>query len=42
LNFLLAGALGAALLLSATISFSQPHLLAPLHGALEHVVEALE
>jgi beta-lactamase regulating signal transducer with metallopeptidase domain len=42
LNFLLAGALGAALLISATVSLSQPHMLAPLHDALEHVVDALK
>ena len=42
LNFSLAGALCVALLISATISFSQPHLLAPLHHALERVVNALE
>ena len=42
LNFSLAGALCVALLVSATISFSRPHLLAPLHVALEHVVDALE
>jgi Zn-dependent protease with chaperone function len=42
LNFSLAGALGVALLLSATISFSQPQLLAPLHDALEHIVDVLE
>lgn len=42
LNFSLAGALGVALLISATVSFSQPHLLAPLHEALEHVVDALD
>lgn len=42
LNFLLAGVLGAALLISATVSLSQPHMLAPLHDALEHVVDALK
>jgi Zn-dependent protease with chaperone function len=42
LNYALAGALVAALLISATASFSQPHFLAPLHGALERVVIALE
>jgi Zn-dependent protease with chaperone function len=42
LNYALAGALAAALLVSATASFSQPHFLAPLHGALEHVVVALK
>ncbi|HEY1403916.1 MAG TPA: hypothetical protein VGB05_07315, partial [Pyrinomonadaceae bacterium] len=42
LNYALAGALVAALLVSVTAAFSQPHFLAPLHGALEHVVSALE
>lgn len=42
LNFSLAGALGLALLISVTLAFSQPHLLAPLHDALEHVVDVLE
>jgi len=42
LNYALASALAAALLISATASFSQPDFLAPLHGALEHVVVALE
>jgi Zn-dependent protease with chaperone function len=42
LNFLLAGALGAALLISATISLSQPQMLAPLHDALERVVNVLQ
>ncbi|HEX8131334.1 MAG TPA: hypothetical protein VF527_19700 [Pyrinomonadaceae bacterium] len=42
LNYALAGALAAALVVSATASFSQPHVLAPLHGALEHVVTALK
>lgn len=42
LNFSLAGALCVALLISATLAFSQPHLLAPVHDALEHVVDALE
>lgn len=42
LNLLLACALAAALLVSATISLSRPQALVPLHGALEHVVEALE
>jgi Zn-dependent protease with chaperone function len=42
LNFSLAGALGLALLISVTLAYSQPHLLAPLHGALEHVVDVLE
>ena len=42
LNYALACALAAALLVSATASFSQPHFLAPLHGALEHIVSALE
>lgn len=42
LNYALAVALAAALLVSATASFSQPRLLAPLHGALERVVRALE
>jgi Zn-dependent protease with chaperone function len=42
LNYALAGALVAALLVSATASFSQPHFLAPLHSALERVVIALE
>jgi hypothetical protein len=41
LNYALAGALLAVLLVSATASVSQPHFLAPLHGALEHVVSAL-
>jgi len=31
-----------ALLISATISYSHPQLLAPLHDALEHVVDALK
>jgi Zn-dependent protease with chaperone function len=42
LNYALACALAAALLVSVTASFSQPHFLAPLHGALEHVVNVLE
>lgn len=42
LNYALAGALTAALAVSATAAFSQPHFLEPLHGALEHVVSALE
>ncbi|HYG10333.1 MAG TPA: hypothetical protein VD835_10320, partial [Pyrinomonadaceae bacterium] len=42
LNYALAGALAAALLVSAMAAFSQPHFLVPLHGALEHVVIALE
>lgn len=42
LNYALAGALAAALVVSATASFSQPRFLAPLHGALEQVVSALE
>jgi hypothetical protein len=42
LNYALAGALAAALAVSATAAFSQPQFLAPLHGALEHVVSALE
>jgi Zn-dependent protease with chaperone function len=42
LNYALACALAAALVVSATAAFSQPHFLAPLHGALEHVVSALE
>ncbi|HZH29770.1 MAG TPA: M48 family metalloprotease, partial [Pyrinomonadaceae bacterium] len=42
LNYALAGALAAALVVSATAAFSRPHFLAPLHGALEQVVSALE
>ncbi|HEV2802358.1 MAG TPA: hypothetical protein VGW12_17935 [Pyrinomonadaceae bacterium] len=42
LNYALVGALAAALIISATASFSQPHFLAPLHGAIEHFVSALE
>lgn len=42
LNYALAGALVAALLVSVTASFSQPRFLAPLHGALEHFVTALK
>ncbi|MDX6271686.1 MAG: hypothetical protein QOD28_2909 [Acidobacteriota bacterium] len=42
LNYALACALVAALLTSVMASFSQPDFLAPLHGALERVVAALE
>ncbi|HJR07501.1 MAG TPA: M56 family metallopeptidase [Pyrinomonadaceae bacterium] len=42
LNLLLAVALGFALIASATVSLSQPQALAPLHDALEHVVDALK
>jgi Zn-dependent protease with chaperone function len=42
LNFLFAAALGTALLIAFTVSFRRPHMLAPLHDALEHVVDALE
>ncbi len=42
LNYALAGALAAALLVSATAAFSQPHFLAPLHDTLERIVTALE
>ncbi|HEV2881815.1 MAG TPA: hypothetical protein VGX24_11110 [Pyrinomonadaceae bacterium] len=42
LNYALACALAAALLISATTAFSQPRFLAPLHGALEHIVTALK
>jgi Zn-dependent protease with chaperone function len=42
LNYALAGALVAALLISAAASFSQPDFLAPLHDALERVVTALK
>ncbi|HEX8456170.1 MAG TPA: hypothetical protein VF656_02515 [Pyrinomonadaceae bacterium] len=42
LNYALAGAFAAALIVSATASFSHPNFLAPLHDALEHFVSALK